>query len=115
MEDIETCLAFWVDRLGFVKTVEVPEGDRLGFVILHHGELELMLQSRASLQHDLPAIASGPYRSALFLEVPDLGPIRQALAGWPLIVAGRTTFYGTEEIVVADPAGNHVCFAARKE
>lgn len=112
VEDIEACLPFWVERLGFEKTVEVPEGDRLGFAILNHGPVELMLQSRASLQKDLPDIASGPYRSALFLEVPDLAPIRRALDGWPLIVAGRTTFYGTEEIVVADPAGNHVCFAA---
>ena len=26
--------AFWIGRLGFTKTVEVPEGDRIGFVML---------------------------------------------------------------------------------
>ena len=49
MDAIEPALAFWVDRLGFTKAVEVPEGDRLGFVILHHGSSELMLQTRESV------------------------------------------------------------------
>jgi hypothetical protein len=121
VDEIEPCLPFWIDRLGFEKTVEVPEnpeapetsdGKKLGFVILVRGKLELMLQSRASLAKDVAAIATGPYRSLLFLEVPDLAPIRKSLAGYPTIVDGRKTFYGTEEIIVADPAGNHVFFAA---
>lgn len=119
VEDIAACLAFWVDRLGFAKTVEVPEAegdpeasDRLGFVILVRDQLELMLQSRASLAKDVPAIAEGDYRTVLYLEVADLGPIRKALQGYPLIVEGRETFYGAKELIVADPAGNHVFFAA---
>ena len=34
VESIEPCLPFWMDALGFTKTVEVPHGDALGFVIL---------------------------------------------------------------------------------
>jgi uncharacterized glyoxalase superfamily protein PhnB len=114
VDEIEPCLEFWVQRLGFEKTVEVPEaeGGKLGFVILARDGVELMLQSRASLAGDVAAIADGPYRSVLCLEVPDLAPVRAALAGWPMIVEGRTTFYGAEELVVADPAGNRVFFAA---
>lgn len=115
VENLAACLPFWVDRLGFTKTVEVPEAegsDKLGFVILVKDKLELMLQSRASLETDVPAIAQGAYRSVLYLEVPDLAEIRKALQGYPLIVDGRETFYGAKEIIVADPAGNHVFFAA---
>src|SRR5215472_6409905 len=32
--ELEPCVQFWVERLGFEKTVEVPDGNRLGFVIL---------------------------------------------------------------------------------
>lgn len=39
---IEPVLPFWVDRLGFAKTVEVPEGDSIGFVILQKDGVELM-------------------------------------------------------------------------
>ncbi len=48
VDRIEDCLPFWVDRLGFETTVQVPQGDRLGFVILKRELIELMLQSRAS-------------------------------------------------------------------
>jgi catechol 2,3-dioxygenase-like lactoylglutathione lyase family enzyme len=115
VDDIAPCLSFWVDRLGFQKTVEVPEspdGEALGFVILVRDKLELMLQSRASLAKDVESISTGAYRSVLYLEVPDLASIRKALKGYPTIVDGRKTFYGAEEIIVADPAGNHVFFAA---
>jgi catechol 2,3-dioxygenase-like lactoylglutathione lyase family enzyme len=108
---IEDCLPFWVDRLGFQKTVDVPHGDRLGFVILKHGAIELMLQSRASVADDVPAAAEGPHGASLFVEVADLAPIRRALEGWPRLVPERTTFYGMREIIVRDPAGTIVCFA----
>ena len=36
-EEIEPCLKFWVERLGFEKTVEVPEGNKLAFAILQKG------------------------------------------------------------------------------
>jgi len=111
VDSVEECLRFWVDRLGFEKTVEVPEGDRLGFVILKRGDLELMLQSRASLLKDVPAIADGPHRAVLYFEVADLAPIRTALEGWPRATPERTTFYGTREIIVKDPAGHVVFFA----
>ena len=42
--------------LGFTKTDEVPEGDHLGFVILKHGAVELMYQTRESVRADVPAL-----------------------------------------------------------
>ena len=56
-ESIEDALPFWVDRMGFEKTVEVPEGDRIGFVILVQNGAELMLQSIESVRKDVPAFA----------------------------------------------------------
>jgi len=112
VESIEACLPFWVDRLGFEKTVEVPLGDALGFVILARDGAELMLQSRASLAADIAPLEAGAHRATLYFTVPDLAPIRAALAGYPLAVPERTTFYGARELIVKDPAGNGVCFGA---
>jgi uncharacterized glyoxalase superfamily protein PhnB len=112
VDRIEDCLPFWVDRLGFAKTVEVPHESSLGFVILKRGETELMLQSRASLRADVAALAEDAHRAVLYLEVDDLAPIREALAGWPAVIPERTTFYGAREIIVKDPAGNAIFFAA---
>lgn len=113
VESVAACLPFWVDRLGFTVTVEVPHGDHLGFVILHHGDIELMLQSVASVADDVAALAADRYRSALFLEVDDLAAIQRSLGAWPRVVDTRETFYGTRETVVRDPAGNAVTFAER--
>lgn len=87
-EEIEPCVQFWVERLAFVKTVEVPEGDKLGFAILQKGNLELMYQSYASARKDVPA-----------------------LEGAEVVIPVRTTFYGAKEIGVKDPAGHIVTFA----
>ena len=111
VDSVEACLPFWCDRLGFGRTVEVPHGDGLGFVILNHGEVELMLQSRASVAADVPALASGPYRTALYLEVADIAPVRTALGGLEPLFAERTTSYGAREVGVRDPAGNPVLFS----
>jgi catechol 2,3-dioxygenase-like lactoylglutathione lyase family enzyme len=111
---IEDCLPFYVERLGFTKTVEVPHDGKLGFVILKHGELELMLQSRASVAADVAGLDPDGFRAALYIEVDKLAPIRKALNGWPRVVPERTTFYGAREIIVRDPAGNVVTFASRE-
>ena len=54
VDKIEDSLSFWMERLGFQKTVEVPEGEALGFVILVKENEEVMLQSWASLRKDAP-------------------------------------------------------------
>ena len=111
VERIETSLPFWCDRLGFTRQTEVPHGDALGFVILVSGGVELMLQSRASVAGDVPAMAGESHRSALFIEVADLAPIRKATEGLAALFEERTTFYGAREIGVRDPEGNAVLFA----
>jgi hypothetical protein len=111
VEAIEPCLPFW-DRLGFTKTVEVPEGDRLGFVILQKDALEVMLQTMHSVQADVSSMASIPKSaSVLFLEVKDIAAIERALAEYPVLVPRRRTFYGADELFVREPGGNAIGFA----
>ena len=113
-DDVEACLPFWVDRMGFAKTVEVPEGDRLGFVILAREGAEVMLQSVESVRKDVAAFAPGgpPRGTGLFVEVSDFADVVKRLAGYPIAMAERTTFYGMREIGVFTPGGHVVVFAA---
>src|SRR5437868_13790261 len=46
--DVGPCVAFW-ERLGFVKTMEVPEGKALAFAKMNKGDFEVMYGSYASL------------------------------------------------------------------
>ena len=113
VEEIEPCLNFWVDRLGFTKTVEVPDGNKLAFVILQKGTTEVMYQTFASVEKDNAQIAKDMRKGPTFLyvEVDDLDAVIAALKGVPVVMPVRTTFYGAKEIGVKDPAGHFVTFA----
>jgi len=113
VEKIEPVLPFWTQHLGFIKTVEVPEGDRLGFVILQQGNVEVMYQTFASVDKDMPAIAPDVRRGPTFLyvEVENLDALKPALQSADVYMPERNTFYGAREIGVRDAAGHFLTFA----
>lgn len=114
VDSIEKSLPFWVERLSFEKTAEVPEGGALGFVMLAKDGVELMLQTWASVEKDVPSLLHrGSTDSAgMFLVVDDFEDVKRRLQGYPIAVPERTTFYGMREIGVRDPGGHFVVFAA---
>jgi uncharacterized glyoxalase superfamily protein PhnB len=115
VDRIEPCLDFWTGRLGFEKTVEVPERDSLGFVILARDNVEIMYQTRESIAKDMPSLAEAVagYTSpnAMYVEVSDIDDVERRLTGWDVVIPRRTTFYGATEIGVREPAGNLIVFA----
>jgi uncharacterized glyoxalase superfamily protein PhnB len=89
----------------------VPDGDRLGFVILQKDGVEVMYQSRESVRKDIPALADGPAGGAnLYIDVADVAAVERAVKGAEVVVPRRTTFYGADEIGVREPGGNAVIF-----
>jgi uncharacterized glyoxalase superfamily protein PhnB len=47
----------------------------------------------------------------LYLEVDDLAVVKAAITGMEIYMPERTTFYGSREIGVRDPAGHFITFA----
>ena len=113
VDQIEPCLPFWVDRLGFQKTNEVPDGDKLGFVMLAKGNVEIMYQTKASVAKDVPALSSQRMNpsTGLYIEVEKLDPVIQALRDIEFVIRPRKTFYGAREFGVREPGGSVVMFA----
>ncbi len=112
VEEIEPCLPFWTERLGFTVSTQVTEGDRLGFVILERDDVQIMYQTRQSVESDVPVLADTPMGGALlFLVVEDLDAVAAGLEGVPPLVPRRKTFYGADELIVREPGGNVVTFA----
>jgi uncharacterized glyoxalase superfamily protein PhnB len=111
--EVEPCAKFWTEKFGFQKTAEVPEGDKLGFVMLQKGNVELMYQSYASVDKDSPAMGAiarkGP--TFLYMEVEDLEAIKAAVKGAEVVMPERNTFYGSREIGIKDPGGHYLTFA----
>ena len=112
VDAIEPCVPFW-ERLGFAKTAEVPEGDRLGFVILTKDSVEVMYQTHESVAKDAAGLVprAHGHGAALFIEVSDIVSVERALEGIEVVVPRRQTFYGMDEIGVREPGGHVVMFA----
>jgi uncharacterized glyoxalase superfamily protein PhnB len=113
VEDVEPCVAFWTERMGFEKTAAVPDGDKLAFAMLQKGGAEIMYQTYASVEKDNPhpdmLARKGP--TFLYIEVDNLAETMAAAAGAEVVMAERTTFYGSREFGIKDPAGHLLTFA----
>src|SRR5580693_3011450 len=114
VEEVEPCVAFWTGRMGFEKTAEVPDdGGKVAFAMLQKGAAEIMYQTYASVEKDNPhpdiLARKGP--TLLYIEVDDLAAAMAATASAEVVMPERTTFYGSKEFGVKDPAGHIITFA----
>jgi uncharacterized glyoxalase superfamily protein PhnB len=105
VDAIEPALPFWQERLGFEKIADVAHEGRLGFVLLARDGHEVMLQTRASVAADVPAVAALRPTFAVYCDVDSLDAAVRAIAGAEVLVPRRTTFYGADEVWVKDPTG----------
>ena len=114
VQEIEPILPFWVDRLGFTKTIEVPEGDKLGFVTLQKGAVEVMYQTYSSVEKDAPPPMAADARKGptyLYLEVENFDAVLATMKDVKIVLPVRTAFYGMKEFGVQDPGGHFITFA----
>lgn len=112
VDEIEPVLPLW-ERLGFERTDQVEVEGRLVFVILGKDDTEVMYQTLASIESDVPAAAAALRGShgLLFIEVDDLDAVVERLGDAVVVVPRRTTDYGATEVFVQDAAGNVIGFA----
>jgi len=114
VDEIEPCLRFWTEKLGFTAENAVPGDDgRLVFASAKSGDVEVMYQTRASVLAERPDAADEfvGHSTVLFITVDDLGRIETAVAGAPVVKPRHDTFYGSTELYVKEPGGNVVGFA----
>ena len=114
VKEIEPLVPFWVERLGFTKTVEVPDGNRLAFVAFQKGSTEVMYQTYASVEKDAPKEVSstaGKGPTYLYMEVDNLDAVLAAMKDAHVVMPVRTAFYGMKEFTVEDPGGHFITFS----
>jgi uncharacterized glyoxalase superfamily protein PhnB len=113
--EVKPCVKFWVERMGFEVTAEVPDGETIGFAMLEKDGVELMYQSYHSIEGDNAAIAEVARKGKTFLyvEVNNLDDVIGVMKGAEIAMPLRTTFYGMRELGVKDPAGHVITFAQK--
>lgn len=119
VESIGPSEAFF-EKLGFQRTVSVPETGEPGFIIMSaggvggHDGIGVMLQTVASLASDLPGVdttAIENSRCHLFMAVADLDAAARILDDVELLFPRRDTFYGATEIGFVEPGGHTIVLA----
>lgn len=116
-DDVDACVAFWTERLGFEQTLSVPaqQPGETGnqFAAVSDGRHELMFQTFRSTEEDLPGmyVPTDKRSFMLYVEVPDLDAAIERMQGLEAAVSRRKTFYGADEIGFHDPCGVLVILA----
>jgi uncharacterized glyoxalase superfamily protein PhnB len=114
VENVASCIPFWIDRLGFEMANHVPGPDgSIIFAILQREGIEIMYQSGASVLADgtMTEAELAGHSVGLFIVVDSIDDAEQAVAGAPIVKGRHQTFYGSTEIYVKEPGGNTVGFA----
>jgi uncharacterized glyoxalase superfamily protein PhnB len=111
---VEPSVRFWTERLGFEKTIEVPEGNKVGFAAVGSGGASLMYQTYSGMQADATnplAAAADRGPTFIFLEVPDIARIVAAMKGADIIAPLHQSAYGEQELIVREPGGHFIIFS----
>ena len=114
VKTVEPSLRFWTERFGFKTTIQVPEGDHIGFAAIESGPIELMYQTYEGMKEDASnplakAADQGP--SFIFMEVPDIKVVVDVLDDTEVVQGMHETPYGATEIVAKEPGGHFVIFS----
>jgi uncharacterized glyoxalase superfamily protein PhnB len=117
VDHIEPSLDFWMKRLGYKKTAEVPDGNELGFILLEKDGNQVMMQTRKSIADDSPATLEQAAQHIVvqYIDVDSLDKVLKCVEGMKLLMGPRDTFYGAREILLRDPAGYMIMFAEQKK
>ena len=111
---VEPSVRFWGERFGFKTTIQVPEGNHVGFAAIDNGSVELMYQTYEGMKGDpasplAKAAEQGP--SFIFMEVPDIHTVVKALEGAEIVQGIHDTAYGAKEVIAKEPGGHFVIFS----
>ena len=112
VEKVEPTREFF-KRVGFAVSVEVPDGNTIGFAMLERDGVQVMVETRDN-GHEPQALRDVTLKSrhaAVFVEVDDLDAIMAALAGEKVLVERHKTFYNSDELTYQEPGGHLVTFA----
>ena len=128
VEDVGRTLKFYQNVLGFDFVLAVPQNSQqilakisddtpLGFAIVQKGDVQMMFQSRKSLEAELPVFKDAKVGGSVtfYLEVEDVKALYAQIKDKVTIVKDmHTTFYGMQEFYICDCNGYVLTFAGKE-
>jgi uncharacterized glyoxalase superfamily protein PhnB len=116
VKSVERSVAFYVDTLGFVRGMMVPDESPFVFASVTSGPIEIFFNDAAAAEKEYPLFAGRPIgcTGTLFIEVAGVDRLHDRLKSIVKIVMPIVTqFYGMREFAFEDPDGYVITFAER--
>jgi len=117
VDDVKKSIEFYKNVLGFAVTMVFPDESNPGFAGLANGQVEIMLQQRASLEEEYPIFSGKALGGTftLFIETASISSLYDACksSNSKIVKDMHKTFYGTDEFAVADNDGYVVVFSQK--
>lgn len=113
--DMQKSLSFYCEFLGFEVQQSAGPADDIGWVLLRHGTIELMLNTQYE-KHDRPPKPSSERNvyhadTALYFGCEEIDELYEQLnRKGAKVTQPYTTGYGWKAIDTHDPDGYHLCF-----
>jgi lactoylglutathione lyase len=114
--NVERSLAFYVDMLGFVRGMTVPDASPFVFASVTSGAVEIFFNDVATAVKEYSAFAGQPIGATgtMYIEVEGVDALHDRLkANVPIAMPILTQFYGMREFAIQDPDGYVITFAER--
>ena len=114
--NVERSLAFYVDTLGFSRSMTVPEQSPFVFAAVTSGSIEIFVNDAATAVKEYPAFVGKPIGATgtMFIEVEGVDALHDRLkARVKIVMPIVTQFYGLREFAIEDPDGYVITFAER--
>ena len=114
--NVERSLAFYVDTLGFERSMTVPDASPFVFASVMSGPVEMFFNDAAAAVKEYPAFSGKPIGATgtLFIEVEGVDALHDRLKSTVKIVMPIVTqFYGMREFAIEDPDGYVITLAER--
>jgi uncharacterized glyoxalase superfamily protein PhnB len=113
VDDVESSLAFYRDKLGFCLAMAWEPDGKLNWCRLERDGAAVMLQQACA--EDPPAVERGR-GVGFFFNCDDAGAMHRELIANGLSVAPpELAFYGMNQVFVKDPDGYELCFQSVQE
>lgn len=114
--NVNKTVEFYRDILGFEVARTAPETGTFQWALIKNGDIEIMLQSRESLEKELPLFTGMKIGGSfmLYIDVTDIKMLYEKVKGKMTIAKDlHETFYGTREFAIKDINGYVLVFAQR--
>ena len=114
VEDVNRTIEFYKELLNFELLTTVPEEGQFAWAMMKRDEVEIMFQSRTSLEEEIPALQQKEIGGALtfYIQVEDLKELYTRLKENVTIIQDtHPTFYGAQEFAIQDCNGFILIFS----